>query len=211
MWHRQFLGLLSYEEGLQQQELAAEAVRLNPGQGFFLVLEHHPVITLGRRAGEADLLSGIDQLAAEGIQVQKVSRGGLATAHEPGQLVVYPIVSLASLRLSPSVFMEKMVDSIVCVLRDLGVDVWAKPEHRGVFCEKGKIASVGTSVRENITSHGLSVNVHNDLATFSRIIPCGLEVGVMTSLKTLGYEIDALSLGRQICDELEKNFPFFAE
>jgi len=121
--------------------------------------------------------------------LQRINRGGLATAHEPGQLVAYPITRLK--RRDVRWFADSFLNVVVSVLADFGVKGELKQGEPGVWVDGKKICSFGIALKRWISSHGVAVNINNSLATFNLIVPCGRPQEVVTSLRQeLGHEVD---------------------
>jgi len=155
-----------------------------------LMLEHPPVFTLGRRGGKTNLTVPEEMLAAKGIPVVQVERGGDITFHGPGQLVLYPIVHLASARLGVADYVGMLESVIIEVAADWGIRAGRNPLNRGVWVGNRKIASIGIAVRRGVSFHGVALNVNLSLDPFDWIHPCGLKGIGMTSMeKELGYRI----------------------
>ena len=182
-----WLGTVAYGEALKLQERAVEARRAGETGDRLLLLEHPPVVTLGRGAKPEHLLVARDELARRGVEVFEVARGGDVTWHGPGQLVGYPIVDLAA-RGRPDVlaFLRLVEAALGDALGLLGVAAETHEGSTGVFVAGSrpprKIASIGIGVRGWVTWHGFALNVACDLAGFEAIVPCGLEGIAMTSL-----------------------------
>ncbi len=184
------LGCIPYADGLALQDELVAARRRGACPDTLLLLEHPPVVTLGRSAKPENLLFPRDELAARGISLHEVARGGDVTYHAPGQLVGYPIVDLAA-RGARDVhaWLRTLEASVGAVLEAFGVP-WRRVEGRtGVFVDQGdapdparKIASIGVGVRGWVTCHGFALNVDLDLAGFDVIVPCGLHDVEMTSI-----------------------------
>jgi lipoyl(octanoyl) transferase len=195
------LGLVPYDEALRTQRALAEARQAGAVPDVLLLLEHPPVYTKGRRTGSEELPMGEDWYRMQGIEVAATDRGGRVTYHGPGQLVAYPIVSLRELESRDDVhaFVRSMEDAMIAALGDWGVEarlfdgltgVWvgAEPPPAG---DARKIGSIGIHVTRGVTTHGLAINVNNDLQPFEWIVPCGIEAVRMTSLgRELGGEQD---------------------
>ncbi|MHB0856901.1 MAG: lipoyl(octanoyl) transferase LipB [Anaerolineae bacterium] len=147
-----------------------------------LLLEHEPVITLGRRAKAEHVLAPEDLLAREGIAVHQTERGGDVTYHGPGQLVGYPIVHLPSLGLGASDYMHRLEDVIAAALADFGLRTHRREGVIGVWVGQNKIAALGVRIRRGVAFHGLALNVAPNMRHWSYIIPCGITDGGVTSL-----------------------------
>jgi len=158
---------------------------------ILFLLEHEPVLTLGRRGSEADVLTPLPELAAKGIGLHHVERGGLVTYHGPGQLVVYPVFNLKKLRLGVSQMVCSLEEAAIGVCTELGLEACRQKGHPGVWSNGRKLASLGLAVRHGITFHGLALNNNPDLSHFALINPCGLGTGIITSLaEMLGAPVD---------------------
>ncbi|MDX2480925.1 MAG: lipoyl(octanoyl) transferase LipB [Desulfuromusa sp.] len=182
-------GLLDYEAAFARQEQMV-ADRQQDLIGDTLVLVEHPaVVTLGRRASDADLLQPVANFSSSGVALRNINRGGLATAHEPGQLVVYPILALK--RKDLRWYANTFLNVVISVLNDYGLEGKLKPGEPGVWVDGRKICSFGIAIKKWISSHGIALNINNDLQTFNMIIPCGRPQENVTSVaRELGSEID---------------------
>lgn len=147
-----------------------------------LLLEHTPVITLGRRADEGHVLASQEVLDSEGIQVRRVERGGDVTYHGPGQLVGYPILHLPSYGIGASDYMHRLEDVIAQTAGDFGIRTHQRERIIGVWVEDNKIAALGVRIRRGVTFHGFALNVSPGLRHWSFIIPCGIDDGGVTSM-----------------------------
>ena len=154
-----------------------------------ILVEHPPVITLGRGGGGDDLLLGRKDLGARGFGVFHIDRGGKATSHMPGQMVAYPIVKVRDMDLH--LFLEKLLAACAEVIKGLGLKPERNPAQPGVWVNGAKVASVGIAVKKWVTYHGLALNVCPDLGGFDFIVPCGLPGQPVTSLeRELGFVPD---------------------
>lgn len=200
------LGSVGYAEALELQQRALEARRSPGGKDRLLLLEHPPVVTLGRSANESNLKLDRAELARRGIGVHSVGRGGDVTWHGPGQLVGYLIVDLAG-QGAPDVGAHlRGIEAALCdALRELGVPSRTIAGWTGVFVaptpgKSGetprKIASIGVGVRRWVSWHGFALNVEPDLAGFDAIVPCGLHGIEMSSV--------ARELGRAAPEDLAR-------
>jgi lipoyl(octanoyl) transferase len=198
------LGLVPYEQAMALQDSLVEQ-RLQEQIGdTLLLLEHPPVITLGRRADLADVYLSQDQLRQRGIDVQRTTRGGLVTYHGPGQLVGYPIIRLRARGLSVPCYVRALELAIIETLRSIGVAAHIDEEHIGVWTDQGKIAAIGVAQRHGVTLHGFAVNLQPDLSHFALINPCGIgALGVTSAAALLGHEVDLASFKTTIAANLE--------
>ncbi len=180
-------GLCGYEPMHEEQKRIVELVH-GGGQCTVLLLEHTPVITLGARQSENKLIANERELASKGIELHPVRRGGGTTAHNPGQLVIYPIIDLRRLDLGINEFIREFEQVGIDALANLGVQAGRIKGLPGLWCGEEKIASIGVKVSMGITYHGMAINVCNDLAIFNNIVPCGIDDVVMTSLQRQGKD-----------------------
>lgn len=181
------LGRMSYREAWARQEQVHSAVLAGQEERLLLV-EHPPVITLGRRPGVAkNLIASAEQLARMGVEVVETDRGGDITFHGPGQIVAYPVVRLASHQLTVGGYVHGLEDIVIATLAELGLPGACKdPAAVGVwFPENGglaKICAIGVRIRKGVSMHGIALNVRTDLRYFELIVPCGLVGRPVTSL-----------------------------
>ncbi|HYL80256.1 MAG TPA: lipoyl(octanoyl) transferase LipB, partial [Candidatus Acidoferrum sp.] len=184
-WQVLDLGLQPYALTLQhQEELMAQRMAGRIPDTLILV-EHPPVVTLGRAKLRKKLRLGPDALAARGIEFFEITRGGDVTYHAPGQLVGYPIFDLKQHGRDVLRFCRGVEAALIQTLGDFGLKAGAIPGDAGVWVGEKKIASLGVSVRRWITFHGFALNVSTDLAGFQVIRPCGKDPEVMTSMAAL--------------------------
>jgi lipoate-protein ligase B len=182
-----WLGRVPYAEALEHQAKCVDAVRGGARGDTLLLLEHPPVVTLGRSAQAAHLLESPERLAARGVEVHSVARGGDVTWHGPGQLVGYAILDLAARgRADVHRFLRDLEAGLIDALAELGVAAEAIPGMTGVFVAESqpsrKLASIGVGLRGWVTWHGFALNVESDLGGFGAIVPCGLRGVEMTSV-----------------------------
>ncbi len=175
-------GLGKYREILQLQHELTEKRRRDEIPNTALLVEHPPVITLGARQSFNKLLVGREELEKKHIDVVEIRRGGGTTAHNPGQLVLYPIMNLQTLKLGISEYVRKLEAIGAELLEGLGVDSTTRKGLPGLWIDKRKIASVGVRVSKFVTYHGMAINIQNELGIFDFIKPCGLEDIEMTSV-----------------------------
>ena len=184
------LGTMTYRDAWALQEQVHADVVAGADEQFLLV-EHPPVITFGRRPGQTKhLLAAADELKKQGVEVVESDRGGDVTFHGPGQLVAYPIVRLNDHRLSVGGYVGRLQEIVIATLNDLGVPSQTDADAIGVWtcgdsCELAKICAIGVRIRRGVSMHGLALNVTTDLRYFNLIIPCGLSGRAVTSIERI--------------------------
>jgi lipoate-protein ligase B len=165
-----------------------------------LLVEHEPVITLGRGAKLKNLLVDGPTLTALGIELHEIERGGDVTFHGPGQLVGYPIVHLRERKVAgPRRFVQNIEETLIRTLSDYGLEAFRRPGLVGVWTEQGKVAAIGVFLSQSVTMHGLALNVNTDLSYFQLIVPCGLEDRRVISMsQLLGRVVDLDEVARRL-------------
>ncbi len=203
-----YLGRVGYDDALRLQEEMVELRRQARIRNLLLLLEHPPVLTLGRHANRGNVLASDDLLAQRGVTLHQINRGGDVTYHGPGQLIGYPIFDLRSLhntsggRLGPVDFVRMIEEALIRLCGVYGVRAGRIAGLTGVWCDLAgdnpldkihgtetarKIGAIGIHVSRGITSHGFAFNVTTDLRDFRLINPCGITDKPVTSLK---HELD---------------------
>jgi lipoyl(octanoyl) transferase len=185
------LGRVPYGEGLELQKSLIEARYEGRIGNTLVLLEHPPVLTLGRNACRANILASDEFLAYRGVEVHEINRGGDVTYHGPGQLVGYPIFDLRSFtpRLGAVEYVRLMEEALIRACGDFGVQATRIAGRTGVWSPAGgsvlerKIAAIGVHIARGITSHGFAFNVNPNLRDFQLIIPCGIADREVTSLE----------------------------
>jgi lipoate-protein ligase B len=163
-------------------------------QDLLLLVEHEPVITLGRGTRTTSLPLSPAELERRGFTVAEVERGGDVTYHGPGQLVGYPVLDLREHRQDLHWYLRQLEAALIDALGGLGVAAERSPGRTGVWTGGRKIASLGIHVKQWVTFHGFALNVSTDLRAFEAIVPCGIEGVVMTSVATERGRDDAPAL-----------------
>ncbi len=178
------LGLRSYAEALSfQRRLAAARIAKRVPLDVLLLVEHPPVITLGRSTKAGNLLATKALLAARGVELHEVERGGDVTFHGPGQLVGYPIVDLTEHKQDLHWYLRQVEEVIIRGVAPFGVIADRHPGKTGVWTNDRKLASIGVHARAWVTWHGFALNVSTDLSYFDLMVPCGIADVVMTSVE----------------------------
>jgi lipoyl(octanoyl) transferase len=200
-----YLGRVAYDEALRLQAEIAKLCLQGRVENVLLLLEHPPVLTLGRNAKRSNVLASDELLARRGVTLHEINRGGDVTYHGPGQLVGYPIFDLRSLRgpsggrMGPVDFVRLMEEALIRLCGEFGVKAGRVAGLTGVWCggaldnrtgderagsgPERKIGAIGIHVARGITSHGFASNVTTDLRDFDLIVPCGITGHAVTSLE----------------------------
>jgi lipoate-protein ligase B len=182
------LGHEPYARALELQRAVARARISGPiAHDVLLLLEHPPVVTLGRSSKAQHLVATPAMLAERGVELYEAERGGDVTFHGPGQLVGYPIVNLRGHRQDLHWYLRQVEAVLIRTLEGLGLPAERSEGRTGVWTSGRKIASIGVHARDWVTWHGFALNVSNDLSFFDLIVPCGLSGVTMTSI---GRELD---------------------
>lgn len=174
--------------------------------GILLLLEHDPVITMGVKTAEGNVLASPEILKREGVELVRTDRGGDVTYHGPGQLVGYPIFHLREMRLDPHAYLSTVEQSIIDALAQFGLR-GERNGPAGVWVGDKKVCSIGVAVRKWVTYHGFALNVDPDMRHFGFINPCGLAAERITSLRELLGTAPDMADVRQACAQgFERNF-----
>ncbi|MCB0350820.1 MAG: lipoyl(octanoyl) transferase LipB [Bdellovibrionales bacterium] len=206
---QEWLGLTDYVSAVQLQDKIIDRASLvnllahseaGPGETI-LGLEHPLTITLGKRADILkDIKAPIRELKAKQVAIVGVERGGQATIHNPGQLVIYPIINLRERGIRVRDYVHALEDVTKRFLADYGVTACCRGEEPGLYTIRGKIAFFGVRVKRGMTSHGVAINVSNNLEDFALIRSCGKEGEVFSSLNDFNVKVELEPLFRLWCD-----------
>jgi lipoyl(octanoyl) transferase len=183
-----YLGRVDYSIALELQQTLVRLVKEGRTSHTLLLLEHPPVITLGRNAGIQNIVVPRETLVSRGVGLHETDRGGDVTFHGPGQLVGYPIFDLRAFepRIGAVEFVRKLEETLIRTCGDLGVVTERIPGLTGVWTQNdvpGKIAAIGVHISRAVTSHGFALNVTTNLDYFKLIVPCGISDKPVTSLE----------------------------
>jgi lipoyl(octanoyl) transferase len=203
------LGRVEYEDGLALMRLAGAAVRagLPPATDHLFLLEHPPVVTLGRAADRANIVAAPAWLAKQGFELHETDRGGDVTYHGPGQIVGYPVLDLSD-RPDVKRYVAALEEAMIRTCADHGIQAGRHEEHRGAWVGRKKIGAVGVHLSRWITSHGFAFNVAPDLAHFQVIVPCGIadpRLGVTSLAEELGARGRAAPPVAEVEEELARH------
>jgi lipoyl(octanoyl) transferase len=190
------LGRVPYDEGIRVMNEVVAARKAGAIGDTLILLEHPPVLTLGRNASRANILASDELLAQRGVTIHEINRGGDVTYHGPGQLVGYPVFDLRGdlpnkrgPHLGPVDFVRMMEEALILTCKDFGVPAQRICKLTGVWTYAGgsipekKLAAIGVHVSQAVTSHGFALNVTTDLRDFHWIVPCGITDKGVTSLE----------------------------
>jgi lipoyl(octanoyl) transferase len=207
------LGTVDYVIGLRLQQKLVQLRKDGLIGDVLLLLEHAPVITLGRNAKAANVVASPEQLAKRGVEVCECDRGGDVTFHGPGQLVGYPIFDLRGFTstdgkrktLGVVEFVRRLEEVLIRTCADFRIPAERVAGLTGAWTSNGdgKIAAIGVHISRSVTSHGFALNVNVDLDYFNLIVPCGITSKPVTSMaKQLGQEL----LSQEVAHSVSRNF-----
>ena len=202
------IGPSVYREALERQRELVRRVQEHPSEAYAIFTEHDPpVLTLGRRTKDENVVAPPEMLRRMGVDVVRIARGGDVTWHGPGQLVVYPILRVQTIRRPVHAYVASLQEAIAVTLASYGIEAFPREGFPGVWTDAGKIASIGVAVDRRVAWHGLALNVAPDMKGFDLIVPCGLPAVKMTSIGELvdpapGMPEVASRLARELADRL---------
>lgn len=201
------LGVIRYEPALQlQRELHAQRVA-GEIPDTLLLLEHHPVITLGKAFHPEHLRFAREFYAQRGIELYPTDRGGDVTCHNPGQLVGYPIFDVSQHGRDLHKFLRDLEEVLIRALAEFGIEAHREAGYTGAWVGDAKIAAIGIKVTKWVSMHGFALNVSNDLHLFQTIVPCGIADRPVTSMQQiLGHEVPMESVKQSVVKAFEEVF-----
>jgi lipoate-protein ligase B len=198
--------MVDYDEARLFQEVVHHARLRELVPDTLILLQHPPVFTLGRAGKEHNVLAPQSMLEREGIRVIKTDRGGDITYHGPGQLVIYPILKLASFGNDVHDYVRRLEQSVIDLLSEYGITAQRNAGYPGVWVGQTKIAAIGVAIRGGITKHGMALNVDPNLAHFRMINPCGLGKPVTSMAQELNRPVDVHEVQRRYVSSFAKVF-----
>lgn len=208
-------GVIDYDQAYQRQRQLVDQV-IAGAEGRVILCEHPPVLTLGRMTKSDSLLYSREEIENKGVVITSIDRGGDVTLHAPGQLVVYLIFDLNGMGRDLKVFMQRLEQVAVDLLKEFGILAISIPGQRGVYVPSSrvfpqvvgaqKLVSIGVGVRKWVTYHGLGINVSTDLSLFRLIRPCGLDVGMTSMQQVLKRSINMADVKMTCVKMIEKYF-----
>jgi lipoyl(octanoyl) transferase len=192
------LHLVTYENGMRMQESLVALRQRDEIDDQLLLLEHPPVITLGRGGKRENLLASPEMLDAWGVSFHETTRGGDITYHGPGQLVGYPLIHLGEGRRDVRKYVERLEETLIRTVAHFGITATRWEGKRGIWVGREKIGAIGVRVARWVTSHGFALNIDPNLAHFRLITPCGLHGTGVTSISRLARESVPMETVRRI-------------
>jgi lipoyl(octanoyl) transferase len=208
-----WLGSTRYREAWDLQASIVSAIRDGSAPDTLLLLEHPHVFTMGRAASADHLVWDESERGRRDVEVIWSDRGGEATYHGPGQLVGYPILDLAHVGLTIPEYLQKLEQSLIAYLSELGIGaVPGEPGLTGVWSRGEKVAAIGIKLNRSVVSHGFALNLTTDLSYFDGIVPCGHADKRPTSVEALGgFRVDTMTAARRYAHHFSEVFGVRAE
>ena len=193
---------IPYQKALDIQMKIFDLVDRKIIDGGLLILEHTPVLTMGIRTEQQNLLVSEEYLKSQGVELYKTDRGGDITFHGPGQIVAYPILRFKDFKVKLGEYMHKLEDVIISTLNEYDIDAYKEDEFPGVWIKDTKVCAIGVRAKKFIVYHGLAFNVNVDKNYFNLINPCGITEYSVSSMNdfTGNTDID------EVKDKVIKNF-----
>ena len=183
-------GKIPYRESLILQEQLKEQA-CKTGRAFFIGFECPACITLGLRGKkEADLSASVEEYQKRGLEIVTIKRGGQATLHSPGQLVIYPVMDLLQWKVRPRDFLSILERITQSTLKQYGIEAKKREDSAGLFTQIGKIAFFGIHISSGVSQHGLALNIKNNLQLFNLIRSCGVSHRLHDSFQQQGLQSD---------------------
>ena len=175
--------VVPYESAWDTQLALRERCLMTKGaENFLMLVEHPPVITVGRGGDDGDVLMSREALLQRGVELVETNRGGKVTFHGPGQLVMYPVIDLSLRGRDLHRYMRDLEDWLIAICSGYGIDAHPEKGRTGVWVGKNKIAAIGIAARRWVSFHGVALNVTTDLSYFDLIVPCGFTDRGVTSM-----------------------------
>lgn len=195
-----FLGKCEYDKALDIQYKVLEKRQKDEIADTLILVEHPPVITIGKNGKESNIVASPEYLKSQGISVFETNRGGDVTYHGPGQIVGYPIVKLNSLGIGVRDFVNGLEDIFIKLLKDkYNIEAGRDNENTGVWVGNEKITAIGLAVKRGVTMHGFAFNVNTILQHFMLIVPCGIVgKGVASVEKLTGGKADFEEMNKEV-------------
>lgn len=197
---------IPYQKALDLQMEIFKLVENKDIDGVLLILEHTPVLTMGIRTEEKNLLVSEEYLNNMGVELYKTDRGGDITFHGPGQIVAYPIIRIKDFKLKLGQYMHKLEEVIISTLEDYGLKAYSRDEFPGVWVDDTKICAIGVRAKKFIVYHGLAFNVNVDKNYFNLINPCGITEYSVSSMSDFIETVDIEDVKDTVIKNFNKHF-----
>ena len=198
---------VEYESALALQMKICELKKRGMPEDFLLLLEHPPVITLGRNGNWHNLVVSEEMLQDRGVTRFQADRGGDITFHGPGQLIGYPLLKLEAREKDVHRYMRNLEETVIRTAGDFGSEARREGNLTGVWTDSGKICAMGVHISRWITRHGLALNVNTDLSFYELIVPCGLVGKPVSSMQAvLGRKLDLGNVSRKLAEHFGRVF-----
>ncbi|QGT99392.1 Octanoate-[acyl-carrier-protein]-protein-N-octanoyltransferase [Candidatus Syntrophocurvum alkaliphilum] len=200
------LGKMKYQDSYKIQIELAELINNNRSiPGFFLLVEHYPVFTIGVSKKYKDFLLNPEYLKSLGFEIYETNRGGKVTYHGPGQIVGYPIFNLKLFKTSVRKYIYNIEQLIIDTLTSINIDSYRNDGLTGVWVNNKKVCAIGVAFKKNTTMHGFALNYKTNLEHFNYINPCGLSLGV-TSIQDINSNIEYTQIINSLTQSFENVF-----
>jgi lipoate-protein ligase B len=201
------LGTKDYKEVWDLQKEIHEKRIDKEISNTLILVEHNPVITMGKSGYDGNVLFPVELLKEKGIEYYQIERGGDVTYHGPGQLVGYPIFNVRDGLAGIKPFINGIESAVIATLSDFDIKGCRKEKMIGVWTDRGKVCSIGVAVKRWVSFHGFALNVNTDLTYFDLIVPCGLKNIEMTSMQQiLGKEVSMDDVKKSVVQNFGKIF-----
>jgi len=206
-WRLLRLGIVDYETAHDLQKKILQERIDGKCLDHLILLQHNPVITIGRSGDNKNILASKTLLESFGITVHEIERGGDVTYHGPGQLTGYPIIDLRNYKKDVHWYLRQLEEVIIRVLAEYGIIGERVEKYTGVWVGDEKIAAIGVAVKRWVTYHGFAFNVNPDLSYFKLINPCGItNKGITSLVNLLGYDVKMDEVERKIVSAFSEVF-----
>jgi lipoate-protein ligase B len=200
------LGLMPFQAAWDLQQETHRCVVAKTTGPALLLVEHLPVLTLGRNA-DPKFIYGHSL-----PEVIRIDRGGEVTAHMPGQLVAYPVLPLTELGLGPRTYVNSLENTVIATVARFGMTASRDQDHPGVWVGRDKICAIGIRISRRVSLHGIALNVNNSLEIFDQIVPCGIRNrGVTSMVKAVGHHIEMSDVRLAFIEEFVREFGWRTE
>lgn len=202
------LGLIDYQQAWDIQKTIVKQIQNKEESDTLIICQHPTVITIGKNGSAENLLKSDDFFEKKNIEIIYNNRGGDVTLHNPGQLVAYPIFDLNNYKPDLHWFLRELEEIVINICKEYDIDTGRFEGYTGVWIEvKRKICAMGLHCSRWVTSHGLALNVNNDISEFDYIVPCGIKEKNVTSIsKEVGTDVDFNQVIDVLIDKFRGSF-----